>query len=60
MLDLLTNNITLSSQIILEGCLVNLYGKNGNQYYSWKTDLTIGNYACEIMLVENIIISIDN
>jgi hypothetical protein len=55
-LDILKNNITVNSRIILHGCLVNLYGENGNQYYTWTTDTQIGNYNCEIILVDAITI----
>ena len=55
-LNILKNNITLNSHILIEGCLVNMYGVNGNQYYNWNTDTQIGNHNCEIILVENITI----
>jgi hypothetical protein len=55
-LEILKNNITIKSHIVIEGCLVNLYGENGNQYYTWNTDTQIGNHNCEIILVENIVI----
>jgi hypothetical protein len=55
-LNILKNNITINSRIILDGCLVNLYGTNGNQHYTWTTDTQIGNHNCEVILVENITI----
>jgi hypothetical protein len=47
-------NISLHDLIILEGSLVNLYGTRGDQNYYWNTDTTIGNYDCEVMLVDSI------
>ena len=55
-LNILKNNITINHHVIIDGCLVNLYGENGNQYYTWNTDTQIGNYNCEIILVETITI----
>ncbi len=53
-LNTLIHNVTVNSHILLEGCLVNLYGTKGNQYYSWNTDTQIGNHNCEIILVKHI------
>jgi hypothetical protein len=47
-------NISVHDWVILEGSLVNLYGTRGDQYYYWNTDTTIGNYDCEVMLVDSI------
>jgi hypothetical protein len=55
-LNILKNNISLNTHILIEGCLVNLYGVNGNQYYTWNTDTQIGNHNCEIILVKSITI----
>ena len=53
-IDALTYNISIGDTVILEGSLINLYGTRGNQYWRWTTDTTIGNYACEIILVDEI------
>lgn len=51
------NNISVMDQVVIEGSLVNLYGTRGNQYYGWDTDTKIGNYDCEIILVDSITIN---
>jgi hypothetical protein len=53
-LNTLANNISRGDVVILEGSLVNLYGTKGNQYWKWTTDTSIGNYNCEIILVDRI------
>jgi hypothetical protein len=50
----LTDSLNVNDVITIEGTLVNLYGTKGNQYYCWDTDTSIGNYPCEIVLVEKI------
>jgi len=52
-LDLL-KNISINDIVILKGSLIDLYGINGNQYWEWTTDTIIGNYDCEIILVDEI------
>ena len=42
--------------VVLEGSLINLYGTNGAQEWYWNTDTNIGNYNCEIILVDAITI----
>jgi hypothetical protein len=53
-LDSLAHNISTGVKVVLEGSLVNLYGTKGNQYITWTTDTHIGNYHCEIILVDSI------
>jgi hypothetical protein len=53
-LDVLLHNVSAGMCIVLNGSLVNLYGSNGNQYWRWTTDTEIGNYDCEIILVDEI------
>ncbi len=55
-LDILTHNLSVGDSIILEGSLVDLYGINGDQYWTWTTDTQIGNYDCEIILLDSITI----
>lgn len=49
-------NISINDNIVIEGSLVNLYGTRGDQNYYWNTDTQIGNYDCEIILVDVITI----
>lgn len=42
--------------IYFSGSLVDLYGTRENENYSWFTDTTIGNYHCEIVLIDSITI----
>lgn len=53
-LNELTNNISTGDVVILQGSLVDLYGTRGSEYWRWTTDTAIGNYDCEIFLVDNI------
>ena len=48
--------ITVGDHINLDGYLVDLYGTKGNMYYTWETDTEIGNFDCEIILVDNLIV----
>ena len=52
-LDVLCN-ISKNDCIVITGNLVNLHGTRGSQNYHWNTDTQIGNYACEIILVDSI------
>jgi hypothetical protein len=49
------SNISIDDCVLIKGSLVNLYGIRGSEYYSWTSDTNIGNYACEIILVDEII-----
>jgi hypothetical protein len=49
-------NISINDYVVIEGSLVNLYGSRGGEQYYWTTDTQIGNYNCEIILVDNLII----
>jgi len=51
------SNISIDDCIFIKGSLVNLYGTRGSEYYSWTSDTHIGNYACEIILVDELIIT---
>ena len=51
------NNISINCHVLINGSLVNLYGTRGNDYYTWNSDTRIGNYDCEIILVDEIIIN---
>ncbi len=53
-LDMLLHNVSSGMCIVLNGSLVNVYGSNGNQFWRWTTDTGIGNYDCEIILVDEI------
>jgi len=52
--EYLMNTLQEQDVITIEGTLVNLYGTKGDQYYRWDTDTSIGNYPCEIVLVDTI------
>lgn len=47
-------NIDAMDKVILQGSLVNLQGIKDSRTYSWSTDTKIGNFACEIILVDSI------
>jgi hypothetical protein len=49
-------NISINDCVIVKGSLVNLYGIRGNEKYNWNTDTTIGNFACEVILVDELVI----
>ena len=49
-------NISIKDVVVIEGSLVNLYGTRGDQNYYWNTDTQIGNFNCEIILVDVITI----
>ncbi|EMR74707.1 hypothetical protein MBGDF03_00994 [Thermoplasmatales archaeon SCGC AB-540-F20] len=49
-------NISINDNVVIEGSLVNLYGTRGDQNYYWNTDTQIGNFNCEIILVDIITI----
>jgi len=51
------DNITINDCVIIDGSLVDLYGTKGDQYYHWNTDTNIGDFNCEIILVDNITIN---
>ncbi len=53
-LDVLAHNISINDIVILNGSVVDVNGENGNQYWKWTTDTSIGNYDCEIILVDEI------
>jgi len=50
------SNVSVNDCVDITGSLVNLYGVRGGQNYHWNTDTGIGNYACEIILVDSITI----
>jgi len=47
-------NITVHDKITLEGSLCNFNGACGGQTYTWNTDTIVGNYKCEVMLVDSV------
>lgn len=49
-------NVSVMDIVNIEGSLVDLYGTKGEQYYYWNTDTVIGNFNCEIILVDSITI----
>jgi hypothetical protein len=51
------SNISIKDCCIIKGSIVNLYGSRGNEYYTWDSDTNIGNYDCEIILVDEISIN---
>jgi len=52
-------NIDAGDVVLIKGSLVDLYGTKDNQYYRWDTDTQIGNYDCEIILVDELTIYSD-
>ena len=53
-LNMLSQNISVYDCVHIEGSLVNLHGIRGNEWWEWTTDIQIGNFQCEIILVDNI------
>jgi len=49
-------NINVKDCVLIKGCLVNLYGTRGCERLFRSTDTHIGNYACEVILVDELII----
>jgi len=47
-------NVGINDIIFIEGSLVSLYGSRGDETYYWTTDTQIGNFNCEIILVDDI------
>lgn len=47
-------NLSLKDDVLIRGSLVNLYGSRGQESYIWTTDTYIGNYDCEVILVDEI------
>ena len=50
------NNISELNCVLIDGSLIDLYGTKGDQYYHWNTDTNIGDYNCEIILVDSLTI----
>jgi hypothetical protein len=50
-------NISVNDKVKITGGLVNLYGERGSETLYRPTDTHIGNYACEAILVDNIVIN---
>jgi ribosomal protein L40E len=48
------NNISVGDHILIEGNLVDLYGTREYESYTWYTDTAIGNFDCEVILVDKI------
>ena len=53
-LNMLSQNLSVHDCVLIEGSLVNLYGTRGNEWWEWTTDTQIGNFHCEIILVDNL------
>ena len=49
-------NISVKDRVLIKGSLVNLYGSRGDESLFRPTDTHIGNYNCEVILVEELII----
>lgn len=49
-------NVSINDNVLIEGNLVNLYGTRGDENYHWTTDTQIGNYDCEVILVDEMTI----
>ena len=49
-------NISIKDCVFIKGGLVNLYGSRGDETLFRPTDTLIGNYACEVILVDELII----
>ena len=49
-------NISVKDFVLIKGSLVNLYGSKGEVTFVQTTDTHIGNYACEVILVDELII----
>ncbi len=47
-------NISINDIVFIDGSLVSLYGSRGDEKHYWTTDTQIGNYNCEIILVDEI------
>jgi len=50
-------NISVNDYVVLEGSLVNLDGTRGDEQYQWTTDTRIGNFDCEIILVDTLTVT---
>jgi hypothetical protein len=50
------NNISELDCVLIDGSLIDLYGTKGDQYYHWNTDTNIGDFNCEIILVDSLTI----
>ena len=48
--------INVMDKVVLQGSLVNLQGTKDSKSYSWTTDTKIGNFDCEIILADSIMI----
>ncbi|KYK22236.1 hypothetical protein AYK24_02480 [Thermoplasmatales archaeon SG8-52-4] len=48
-------NISVKDNLLIKGSLVNLYGTRGDETLLRPTDTHIGNFACEVILVDEII-----
>ena len=55
-MNTLLQNLSVNDCVLIEGSLVNLYGTRGNEWWRWNTDTQIGNFHCEIILVDHITI----
>ena len=53
------NNISELNCVLIDGSLIDLYGTKGDQYYHWNTDTNIGDFNCEIILVDSLTIYSD-
>jgi len=49
-------NISVKDIVLIRGSLVNLYGSRGKETYIWTTDKYIGNFKCEVILVDELTI----
>jgi len=49
-------NISVKDIVLIRGSLVNLYGSRGGETFTWTTDTCIGNYRCEVILVDELTI----
>ncbi|KYK29260.1 hypothetical protein AYK20_06115 [Thermoplasmatales archaeon SG8-52-1] len=50
------DNISVKDDLLIKGSLVNLYGTREDETLFRPTDTHIGNYACEVILVDEIIL----
>jgi hypothetical protein len=51
-------NISVNDHVLISGSLVNLYGVRGDETITRATDKHIGNFKCEVILVDEFIIEV--
>ncbi len=49
-------DLETGDRFILRGKIIEPYGTKGDLWYSWPSDNKIGNYDCEVILVDTIVV----